>query len=125
MQPEESLSLVAVARDPECVFVYWGARLPEGARLRLLDEGGGVAGEMKLAQGAGNAYLPVEPDSEYRVHLLVEGRVVGEASVRTPPAGASARLDPRWKGPPREENTFRGVLPRLDPRLTISSPARH
>lgn len=120
MQPGKSQSLVAVARDPQCVFVYWGARLPGGAMLRLVDEKGRVAKELTLAEGAGNAYLPVEADTEYRVQLLVGGEVVGETRVRTPAAGVS----PLVGGAPREEKGLRNVLPPVDPRSAISSAVR-
>ena len=119
MQPGKSWSLVAVARDPECVFVYWGARLPGGALLRVVEESGRVARELALAEGAGNAYLPVEADTEYRVQLLVEGEIVGEARVRTPAAGAS----PLVEGAGRKKG-LQGAFPSVDPRTAVSSAAR-
>ncbi len=124
MRSEEPWSLLAVARDPECVFVYWGARLPEGAVLRLLDEGGGVVRKVALAEGAGNAYLRVQADTGYRVQLVVEGGVVGEARVRTPPAGVSPAADSRWRMAPRDERAFRQAVPAVDPRVVLSSLAR-
>lgn len=124
MSSQQPWSLLAVARDPECVFVYWSVRLPEGAVLRLLDEGGEVVRKVALAEGAGNAYLRVQADAAYRVQLVVEGRVVGETSVRTPPAGVSAAADSRWRAAPREEKAFREALPAVDPRVVLSSLAR-
>ena len=104
--------------------MYGGARLPAGAVLRLLDEKGGVVRDVALAEGAGNAYLRVRADAAYQVQLVVEGGVVGEAGVRTPPAGASAAADPRWRAAPREEKAFREALPAVDPRVILSSLAR-
>ena len=118
----EGTGLVAVARDPECVFAYWGARLPGGTILRLVEEGGEVTREMVLAEGAGNAYLPAEPDTEYRVELVVEGRVAGRTRVRTPRAGVSAEVDARWKGATREEKVLKDALRSIDPRRAPSSP---
>ncbi len=110
--------LVALVRDPRCIFVYWdlGGGAYERAReargqsemaggvwvLRLVQVRGGRFFDVPMDPAGGNWYLHVEPQQRYRVEIglvLPSGafqRLAASGEVLTPAETVSDAVDEQW-----------------------------
>ncbi|MFH0964555.1 MAG: DUF4912 domain-containing protein [Planctomycetota bacterium] len=133
--------VVALVRDPNCVFVYWelagprtaevrvqyGERVFREARwtLRLRNVTAGTQEELAVQPEVGNWYLAVPDDSEIEIEIGFRspaGEFVCLAKsnrVSTPPAGVSSLTDEKWM---IVEEEFRKLLAMAQLGAARSSP---
>ena len=84
--------ITGLVRDPGRFFVFWEG----GTAIRVRDLSGGPPREHAVA-GTGGGYLEGEPEHEYEVDLLVDGRVVAVSNrIRLPRRDPATAVDPEW-----------------------------
>lgn len=102
--------VVALVRDPECLFAFWEG----GDRIRARDLTEGSAREV-IVQPTGTWYFGAKPEHEYEVDLLSGDRVVAVSDrVRMPRQGAATRVDEDWLPTPGQGEVLRALAVRLD-----------